>query len=785
MPMLAAVVVLSLAVGIGVNTVVFSWLQAVVLSPLPGVSDGGGLRLVEPRADTGSYPGMSWLEYGDLSRAVRSFGASLAFRMVPLSVGETGQTVRAYGLLVSGDYFSTLGLTPALGRFIRADEVQRPESEPVMVVSYDYWQTRLGGASDAVGRVFRVNDNRMTVVGVAPPRFQGTVLGLDFDMWVPATMAPALFSGSRELEDRSVRGYTMMARLRTPAAAARGELDAAMRELARVYPSTNARIGAELLAFWRAPRGPQRMLAQALMILQGVMLLLLLVVCVNTANLVLARASTRQRDIGVRLALGARSRRIMGLLLTENLVLAFAGASLGVLLAFWGTTALHAVPMIGTFPIRFQTSIDFGGLLFAATLALACAIGFGALPAVQLAHLDPLAALRSGAPYASRSRFRQWLMGTEVALAVIVLMAAALLLGGFAETRDTDPGFRRDGVLLAAYDLTSRSYTSAATRSFAARLLERVRATSGVESAAIATSAPLDIHGLPMRSFTLEGRARSDDAPDRALSNLVTSGYFATMGIPIVAGSDFVDLLDEKAPPQAMVNQEFVRRFVGSGEAIGRAIETRGGKYLIVGVVRNSLSESFGEPATPVIYLSYRDRPALQGEIHIRTTTGREEQIAPELQRIVRSLDPELPLYDIRTLRDHIEKNLFLRRIPARMFVVLGPLLLALAAIGIYGVVDFVVSRRTVEIGVRMACGATSTRVAAQIVRDSLRFVVVGLVAGWCVMFVVALHLLQGIISLPVFAGVPVLLMLVATIACWLPARRASQLDPLLALRQE
>jgi predicted permease len=558
-----------------------------------------------------------------------------------------------------------------------------------------------------------------------------------------------------------------------------------MGALARAYPPTNAGMGAELLAFWRAPRGPQRMFAQAIMILQGVMLLLLLVVCSNMANLVLARASTRQREIGVRLALGAKAGRIVTLLLMESLLLALAGAALGVLLAMWGTTALRAVPLLGAFPIKFQTSIDGVSLLFALALALGCGLAFGALPAAQLAGVDPMTALRAGARSAARSRLRHALMAGEVALALVVLMAAALLLRSFAETRDTDPGFRREGVLLAAYDLSGRHYAPPATRSFAARMLQRVRAIPGVESAAIATAVPLDIHGLPLRAFTLEGRARSDDAPDRALSNVVSAGYFATMGIPMLAGSDFVDLFDEKAPPQAIVNQEFTRRFVGSGEVIGRSLESRGGKYTIVGVVRNSLSESFGEPTMPVIYLSFRDRPAQSGEIHVRTLVGREEQLAPDIQRIVRDLDPELPLYDVRTLSDHIEKNLFLRRIPARMFVVLGPLLLLLAAIGIYAVVDFVVSRRTVEIGVRLACGATPSKVATQVVGESLKFVAIGLAAGWTGVFMVALHLLQGAISVLVFVGVPALLMLVATLACWLPARRASRVDPLVALRQE
>jgi ABC-type antimicrobial peptide transport system permease subunit len=326
---------------------------------------------------------------------------------------------------------------------------------------------------------------------------------------------------------------------------------------------------------------------------------------------------------------------------------------------------------------------------------------------------------------------------------------------------------------------------SAAARRFAARLLEQLRALPGVESAAIATSVPLDIHGLPLRSFTLEGRPQNEDRPDRALSNLVTPGYFATMGIALRAGKDFTDLADATSPPQAIVNEEFARRFIEPGEPIGRRLRVRNTDCLIAGVVSNSLSESFGEPPTPVVYLSYRDRPAFAGEIHVRSRPGTETLLAPEIQRIVRDLDPALPIYDVRTLSEHVEKNLFIRRIPARMFVVLGPLLLMLAAIGIYAVVDYTVSRRTTEIGVRLALGATAGRVLRQIVSESLRVVAAGVLVGWAFAFMVDLHLLGGVIYLSIFVGVPALLIGVAAFACWLPAWRAVGIGPLEALRHE
>jgi putative ABC transport system permease protein len=511
---------------------------------------------------------------------------------------------------------------------------------------------------------------------------------------------------------------------------------------------------------------------------------LLLTVCANTANLILARSTVRQREVGIRQALGASRWRVVSLLMTESLLLALVGAGLGSFIAMWGTNALRAVPMIGAFPIRFQTSVDSGGLAFAVGLGLLCGAIFGLAPALQLSRTDVLRALRSSSRAAPRGRARSVLMGVQVALAVIVLVAAALFYRSFSETRDMDPGFKREGVLLAAYDLSGRNADTTRARTFAAQLLERIRALPAVEAAAISASVPLDIHGLPVRGFTLEGRARDDGSTDQALANTVTPDYFRTMGIPMRSGTDFADLNASDAPAQAIVNEAFVAQFLKDAEPLGRRVETRGGAYTIVGVVKTTTYDSFGERPKPVIYLSYRDRPSIAGEIHVRTRVGTETLLAPELQRIARELDPTLPIYDVRTLVEHVDKNLFLRRIPARMFVVLGPMLLLLAAIGIYAVVSYTVAHRTAEIGVRLALGATASRVVRQIVRESLRVIAIGAVSGLLLAFMVAIHVVRGgTVNLFPFIVVGALLMAVAAVACWVPARRASRVDPVVALR--
>jgi putative ABC transport system permease protein len=464
-------------------------------------------------------------------------------------------------------------------------------------------------------------------------------------------------------------------------------------------------------------------------------------------------------------------------------VLALLGAVIGAAIAVAAADALVTLPLVGL-PVRFETAVDAYSLAFAMGLGVLSGLLIGAGPAWHLARIDPQPAIRSGTRSAGRSGLRQGLMGVQVALAAVVLIAAALFLRSFMETRDTDPGFRRDGVLLAAYDLDGRNASAAFTRAFPVRVLEQLRAAPGVDGAAISSSVPLDIHGLPSRAFTVEGRARADGTRDRALANTVTPGYFAVMEIPFRAGADFVDLRDDAMSPQVIVNEAFVRQYLDGREAVGRRLQAGGRWYAIAGVVADSLSNAFGEPPTPVIYSSYRDNPQSSGEIHVRVRGGRETAVTAEVRRAVAALDPELPIFNVRTLTEHVETNLVFRRVPARIFVVLGPMLLILAAIGIYAVVAYTVSLRTNEIGVRIALGASTRQLIAQFVGESLAVIALGLLAGCAVALVLTMAIAgEGAIAPLAFAGVPVLLLLLAAVASWLPARRAAHVNPMTALR--
>ncbi len=792
MPWLAGVVVASLAAGIGVNTVIFDWIRGVVLRPLPGVIDGAALQAIEPITAEGGHPGVSWPEYLDLRDGLTTVRNMFASRMLPLYVGASPATGidRVFGALVSPNYFDALALKPLVGRF---PDLHDDPGALVVVASYGFWQSRLASASEAIGQIVRVNGQPLTVIGVTPPRFQGTQLGLSLDLFVPASLAPQIANGSRELELRGVRGYSVMGWRRggVDRLEAQHELDATMARLARVYPATNDALKAEILPFMSALRGPPRVLPEVLAALQLFMLLLLAAVCGNVANLLLARASARERDAATRLALGARPWQIARLALVEAFVLALAGAGGGVLLALWGSEGLQSLPLTG-FPIRFQTDLDGAGLAVALGLGLSCGLLCGAAPAWQLTRRSRSSWLRGGTVgggLPASGRLRHGLMGAQAGLAAVVLVIAGLFLRSFLDTRTIDPGFDPHGVLLVAYDLAGRDGgpDAARIRREAARdVLERVRAMPGVEGAAVAASVPLDIHGLPSRRIAMSGHPRVGEGFDEALVNTVTDGYFAAMRIPLVAGRDVGDPTRTGGDAEAIVNVEFVRRFIEQtqpGLALGQHVRVGDRERTIVGVSANSLYDAFGEPPTPAVYLAFADSPLGAAELHVRTRRGREAAIAPDVRATLRGVDPGMALVNVRTLDQHVSSNLVFRRVPAQMFSVLGPLLLALIAIGIYAIVEYVVVRRTSEVGLRLALGASPGRVVASLVGEHMAVVASGVLLGWLVALIVAI--VAGVVDTPVLVAVPLLLLSTAAAACWIPARRAGRLDPMTALRVE
>ncbi|MEJ1971228.1 MAG: ADOP family duplicated permease [Lacunisphaera sp.] len=787
-PGLSLVVILSLAIGIGANTVIFSWLKSVVLHPLPGVT--APVLLVETKDDTGNYVSTSWLEYQDLRELLPSFRLLAAHRTRLLQLGAPGHETPVYAELVSANFFAALGLEPQLGRFFHADEATQPGAAPVAVISHDFWRRNFQGAPNIVGRTLILNSRAFTIIGVTPQGYYGGFNSLALDVFVPATMASELVAASTELTARGNRPYVMLAQLRPDATTgqARGELAAAARQLIATHPETNRGLGYEFLPVWRSPRGGVTMLA-SLVTLQVFAGLILVVVCANTANLLLARASVRQREIGVRLALGAGPSRIVRQLLLESVCLALLGAAAGLIVALWGVDLLAQMPLPGGLPIRLAPALDWTSLVFAAGVATASGLAFGLAPALQLARRDVVAALAGGhGSVGGRSRLRDVLVGLEVAVALVVLVLAGLFLKSFRNALAASPGFDAGRVALAGIDLGGRGYNAKTGGLLLDDLLQRLRALPGVAAAAAANYVPLDLHNIPTGVISVAGK--EFDPNRKILYYSVTPGYFATLGIPLLAGTDLAPRARTDLPPDAVIGDEMARRYWPGENPVGRSFEVSGTTYLVAGVARTPKIGRINEAPRPAAWLSMRGQFVSAPILQIRATAGDPRALLPAVRDTIRQLDPELVTLDPRSFVQHIENNLFVERVPAQMLLVLAPLALALAAIGLYAVVAHAVGQRTREIGVRVALGATPACLVALMMWQSLRVVLVGAAAGWIGAGAIAWFLHDRFVGVSfgdplISGGVPALLLAVATLACWLPARRATKVDPMVALRAE
>ncbi len=789
-PGLSLVIIVSLALGIGANTTIFSWLNSAIFRPLPGVS--ADLLCVEARNAAGTYTGSSWLEYRDLLERLPSFASLVAQRPRTFYLGDNEKGERIWGELVSGNFFAALGVQPALGRFFRPDEAAAIGGAPVAVISHPFWQRRFGGRADAIGQTIKLNNRTLTVVGVAPAAFAGGWTSLGFDVWVPLTMATELTPATSELSHRDNRAYMLLGALKPVVAQAQaeGELAAAARSLAAEHPDTSDGIRLELLPLWRNPRGGA-IVSGALATLQLFAALVLVVVCVNTANLLLARASVRQREIGIRLACGAGVGRVIRQLLTESLLLALAGAALGAVLSLWGIDALRHVPVPTNMPVRLNAVLDWRGLLFAAGVGITCGIIFGLAPALQLARADVQHALRGGrGSLGGRSRLRDVLVAAEVAVALVVLVLAGLFTKSFHNAQTINPGFTPDRVLLSTVDLVGRGYSRPAMRSFVRDAQVRLAQLPGVEAVAAANILPLDIRGTPKESVTIDGTPRLPGDTAQIIFFNTTRGYFATMGMPLLAGTDLAPLDDDKRPPDAVINEEMARRFWPGLSPLGHHFRLDGTDFEVVGVVRNAKYESLAERPQPAAWPNARNLWLFTPVFHLRVPSGDPLQLLPAVRDVFHTLDAEVSVYDGRTLAQHIDNSLFLQRTPAQMLGILGPLALALAAIGLYAVLAYSLAQRTQEIGVRLTLGATPASVVGLMLREGMKAVLAGAAFGWLVAFGLGWFFRQKLVGVSVgepliYAGVPALLLAVAALACWIPARKAAAVDPMTALRAE
>jgi predicted permease len=816
-PGFTAIALLTLALGVGANSTIFSVVNATLMRPLP-VADPDSLVFVFSGGTGGVFSYPDYAEQRDQNQVLDGL---TAWGGISVALNSDDQTDQIGGAIVSGNYFRVLGVGAQLGRVIGPEDDQTPGGHPVVVLSHGFWQRRFGGDRNVIGRSLLLNGQNFTVIGVTPPEFGGAQFGIMRDLYVPmmmqATMRPprAGYSGEMNpdlLKVRRNRWLFAAGRLKPGVSLAQAQtsLAAIARQQEEQFPDSNKGRGIVVAPFSETSDPQTRsQLNSVAALLMSVVGVVLLIACANVANLLLARGSARTKEIGVRLAIGATRWRIVRQLLTESLLLSTFGGALGLVFTWWASTSLQAVPPpAGVLPVTPDFAIDNRVLLFTFALSLLAGIIFGLAPALRISRPEILPALKDpGWSQVERSKYfnlKSLLVITQVALSVLLLIAAGLFLRSIHYAQRIDPGFDFEKLVVVPLNINLLRYTRTQGREFYRQAVERVAALPGVESVSLARIVSLS-GSSSVRSLLIEGAEATDNQfrsegagnagvedPGSVSSNVVGLNYFKTMGIGLLRGRDFNGQDSEDKPRVVIVNESFVRKHFGGKEAVGKRVSfnaAAGPWNEIVGVVRDSKYLSVGEPATPVAYLPLQQNHETGMTLHVRAS-GNPATIASSVRREVQALERNLPIANPTPMSEWITNSLYAARMGAILIGVFGSLALLLASIGLYGVMSFSVSRRTREIGVRMALGAQTGDVLKLVLSQGMRLVVLGLVVGLAGAAMITRLLksfLYGISTTDwlTFAGVPILLAVVALLACYLPARRATRVDPLHALRYE
>ena len=809
--LLSIVAVLTLAIGIGASATAFTWIDGILLQPLSGVADPMRLVTLESLTPSGAMVPNSYPDFRDFRDHLRNVDVAV-FRPSAFSVGPEGQGERIWGEMVSGNYFTVLGVQSEVGRLFESAEVPDVAGKsPVAILSDRYWRSHLGGDPSIVGKTIRVNQHELTILGVVSPQFHGSIPAMAFDIWIPYMEQPVLNGVPLwMLRDRHDRNMLGVARLKPGITFEQGrqEVKALAERMAVANANVSEGMSATLLPLWKSPHGPQGLLVGPLRILMGVCALLLLIVCANVANLLLARATMREPEFAARFALGASRLRLSRQVLTETLLLTLCGAGIGLAATPWLSHALQLLLPPGN--IRQMVFMDvrpnFAVLAFTAGSAVLAALVSGLIPALRVGRLNLSAQLntsgRSG--HAGRGRVGSALIACEVALAVVTLVGAGLFLRGFRQTSDINPGFNPDHVLLNQFYLSTNGYTLAQRREFCRRLEERMLGAPGVTDVSYSDGIPLGFEPSWWEELEIEGYARHVNENMNIFRNVVSPGYLPLMRIPIVEGRNFTDQDNENAQQLVMiVNQSFVRRFYPGSDPIGKKVHGWGEWFRIVGVAADSKYHYLGEPQTPYFYVPFRQvyREDMNLAFYVRTG-GDPDNVLSTLRAQTRALDPNVTVFDAAPLREFIGASLYPQKVAASLMSVLSTLALLLAAVGLYSVMAYSVVQRTQEIGVRMALGAAPGHVMRMVVRQGLAMTTLGLVAGLALAFVLA----RGVASVSftnsamgtnaslmgdsysdplVYMAAAVFLYTIAAIAALFPARRAAAIEPMRALRTE
>ncbi len=810
--------VLTLALGIGANTAVFSLVNATLLQRLP-VADRAHLFYIY-RGNVGgvfSYPQFERLrDYGRSFDGVAGWGGITA----SLNAGDAAELVS--GVIVTGNFFDLLGIRPARGRLLSTSDDMTPGAHPVAVISYDFWQTRFAGQPDVIGREIRLNGHVFTIVGVAPAGFSGPQLGVVRHLYVPmmmqAIMRPprAGYSGEQNpdlLKNPTNSWIFAVGRLRPDAklGEARGELDAAIAEFFRTR--LKLRPGASPPRISMVPvdqgnAGQRQQIRSVALLLGGVVGAVLLIACANIANLLLSKAAARQRELAVRLALGASRGRLVQQLLTESVLLSVIGGAAGIALAWALVEGFRsAPPPAGALPIAFDVLIDQRVLLFAFLLSCITGIVFGAVPALNASRPVLVPALKGASSAAAergrRLDLKKTLVVAEVALSLLLLTAAGLFVRSLQSTRRIDPGVDVDRLVSLPLNINLLRYTRVQGREFYRQIVERAERLPGVESATVSRVAMLG-GGSRILSVHVEGRAASHDQvysenspvvvgdPTLTNANVVGPRFFKTMGIPLLSGRDFDETDSEGRPPVIILNATAAAMHFGGTIPTGSRISLdgpRGPWREIVGVVRDSKYGSLTEDGVPVVYMPLAQNHETGMTLYVRASVSPASLVAP-LRREIQELEPNLPVPAIVPMTQTIGTSLYPARMGAWLLGSFGGLAMLLAVVGIYGVLSFSISRRTREMGIRLALGADRQHVFLLVVRDGMLLVILGILIGLGTALATARSLaafLYGVSArdVPTFVGTVGILCAVALIACAIPARRAIGVNPITALRQE
>ena len=736
-PSFSIIAVLCLAVGIGANAAVFSWLEGILFRPYPGVASQDRLVAIAGTVKgTPGYASVSWLDFQDLGRMSTGFSAFVADKITGATLTGRDRADRVVGELVSANYFSALGIPLARGRgFIPGEDVGNG-THPVVVIGYAMWRDRFALDPGIVGKTVDFNGVPLVVVGVASRDFAGTFVGYAMQFWVPASMQAA-FSGSYELENRGapwIEGYAVLA----PGVSrdeAQASLTVAATRLALTFPDVERGRGIRVLPLWETPFNAARELAPMLRVAVVVVVFVLLVACANVANLLLVRSFARRHEMTVRLAIGAGRARLLRQLVTEALLLGGIATVLGLAMAYG---CRHALSLFfaprSSASITLNSSFDWRVLALSASVGLASVLLFALVPALRASDIDLTSALKSVAPSLSggrrSARLRASMVILQVAMSFVLLVGGGLLFASLQHMRHIDPGFDADQTYTTYVNLLAARYDSARSRIYADRLVTRLAGVAGVRAVALSTSRPLD-PGAPYGSvpIAVDGYQNAPDEAPTARSTSVTPAYFAALGISIVRGRDFRLTDTDTTLPVSIVSETMAATYWPGADPVGKRLRSGTRWTQVVGVVRDVRFESLLEPPAPLFYVPLRQSFTPMFSVFISSSRPSAE-VGPGVRRAIHSLDPSLAAYNVLPMRDVMQRSTSPQRIAVTLIGICGALAVLLAAVGLYGVMSYVVSQSTRELGLRMALGAAPAGVLRLVIGRGMIVTMAGIGAG-------------------------------------------------------